>query len=150
MLSGCSVLPVPPPEATEKNFFPARMHSGRKEILLCGLRRRHRQNAASGQHGGRSRLLRHDRHHGQNAFGCAVCRIVVRSCACGNDGPDRHGQQPDGGRIRRRGGGGRTGHEVKLLNRAPLPADSGSGAISMPWRRFDDSIESGSGKHRNP
>ena len=77
----------------------------KKECLLAGKNfspsppGRNRKNTSSGQHGCRTRFLRHDRHDGKDAFRRAVCRFIVRSRPCGNDGLDRHGQQPDGGRI---------------------------------------------------
>ena len=49
------------------------VHRTGEEVLLRGLRRRHRPYAASGQYGRRSRFLRHDRHHGPYAQRRAVC-----------------------------------------------------------------------------
>ena len=56
-------------------------HARRQEVLLRGLRRRHRPYAAPRQHGCRPRLLRHDRHHGPHALLRAVRRLLLRACA---------------------------------------------------------------------
>ena len=72
-----------------------------QEVLLGGHRRRHRPHPAPGQHGRRSRLLRHDRHHGPHAQRRPVRRLVVGARARRDDGLHRHGQQPHGRRQRR-------------------------------------------------
>ena len=59
------------------------------------------QNFAPRQYGGRSRVLRHDRHDGKNAFRRSVRRFFVGSRSRGNDGPYRYGQQPHGRCVRR-------------------------------------------------
>ena len=61
----------------------------RKEPLR--VRRRYGQNAAPRQRRGRSRLLWPDRFDGQNAWRCAVRRLILRSCTRRDDGLDRHG-----------------------------------------------------------
>jgi len=48
------------------------------------------------KHGRRSRLLRHDRHHGPHAFERSVRRLQLRPGARRHDGSHRHGQQPHG------------------------------------------------------
>ena len=85
-----------------------------QKVFLRGLRRRNGTNPSSRQHGGRSGLLRHDRHHGQNALGRPVCRLLLGARPRGDDGLYRHGKQPDGGGLRGRGRGRGTGHEIKL------------------------------------
>ena len=69
---------------------------------------RHRPYPAPGQHGRRSRQLRHDRYHGPDALRRPVCRFQLRPRSCGNDGLFGHGQQPHGRCYRGcgRGGGG--------------------------------------------
>ena len=81
-----------------------------QEVLLRGLRRRHRPHPASRQHGRRSRLLRHDRHHGPHALRRPVRRFLLRARARRDDGLPRHGQQPHGRRLRR----GRRGFGCRL------------------------------------
>ena len=76
-----------------------------QEVLLRGFRRRYGPHPAPGQHGCRSRLLRHDRYHGPHALGRPVRRLLLRARPRGNDGPYRHGQQPDGRRFRSGGRG---------------------------------------------
>ena len=49
----------------------------------------------------RPRQLRHDRYDGPHALRRAVRGLFLRARPRGNDGPDRHGQQPDGRRDRR-------------------------------------------------
>ena len=89
-----------------------------KKILLCGKRRRYGQNSSSRQYGGRPRFLRHDRHDGQNALGCAVCRLLLCARSRGDDGSDRDGQQPHGrSHCCVRGCRGRGHEEVKLRKR---------------------------------
>jgi len=78
-----------------------------QEIFLGCLRRRHRQDAPPGQHGGGSRFLRYDRYDGPDALRRAVRGVKFRPGARGDDGLPRNGQQPDGrrhGRRRCRGG----------------------------------------------
>ncbi len=71
-----------------------------QEVLLRGIRRRHRTYSASGQHGSRSCFLRLYGYPGPYAFRRTVRRFFLRSRSCGDDGPDWHGQQPHGRRYR--------------------------------------------------
>jgi len=78
------------------------------QVLLRRLRRRHGPHAPPRQHGGWSFQLRHDGHDGPHALRRSVRGLQLRSCARRDDGPHRHGQQPDGrrdgrSRSRRRG-----------------------------------------------
>ncbi len=57
------------------------MQRAGQEVLLRCLRRRHRQNPPSRQHGGRPCFLRHDRHHGPYALRRPVRRLLLRSGA---------------------------------------------------------------------
>ena len=66
-------------------------------VFLRCIRRRYRPYPASGQHGRRSSLLRYDRHHGPYAQRCPVCRFILSSSPCGDDGLPRNRQQPYGG-----------------------------------------------------
>ena len=77
-----------------------RTYRQRQKVLLCGIRRRHGQNPAPGQHGSRSCFLRHDGHHGQNALRRTVRRFLLGSGTRRNDGSHRHGQQPHGRCVR--------------------------------------------------
>lgn len=70
------------------------------KILLRGLRRRHGPHAAPGQRGRGPGFLRPDGLHGPYARRRTVRRLLQRARARGDDGPDRHGQQPHGGRHR--------------------------------------------------
>ena len=80
---------------------------------------------ASQQHDGRTGLVRHDRHNGQNAFRRLVCRIIFRAGTCRDDGPDRHGEQPDGRRIggRRDGAGPELRHAHTYCRQKYLPGE---------------------------
>lgn len=71
-----------------------------KKLFFRGVGRRHRTYAAPGQYGRRSGIIRHDRHHGPDAFRRSVCRLILGSRPCGNDGTHRHGQQSHGRRYR--------------------------------------------------
>ncbi len=55
------------------------VHRAGQEVLLRGLWRRHRPYASPGQYGRRSRLLRHDRHHGPDALRRPVRRLLFRA-----------------------------------------------------------------------
>ena len=60
---------------------------------------RHRPYTSPGQHGSRSCILRYDRHHGKNAFRRPVRRLKLCAGTRRDDGPYRHGKQPNGWRI---------------------------------------------------
>ncbi len=72
----------------------------RQEVLLRCIRRRHGPYAAPGQYGRGPCFLRPDGLPRPCARGCPVCGLFFRARTRGNDGPDRHGQQPHGRRHR--------------------------------------------------
>ena len=76
-----------------------------------------------GQHGRRPRLLRPDRLHGPYAWRRPVRRLLLRARPRGDDGPDRHGQQPHGRRYRGLRRGGLRGLEEIRNRRAFLAVD---------------------------
>ena len=107
----------------------------------CGVRRRHRPDAAPGQCGRRSGQLRPHRLDGPDALGRPVRREFLSAGPCGDDGSHRYGQQPDGRRHRGLCGGcGRS--KVTNMNSRPVldgcffPAGGGFSKNSTKCRRF--------------
>ena len=56
----------------------------------------------------------------------AVCRFLLRACACGNDGSHRHGQQPHGRRDRGCGCGHRGSQQVSFRMKKSPSTRTGS------------------------
>ena len=65
-ITGNSTNPTPFPAPCRRNI-QERACARRQAIFLCRIRRWHRAYSSSGQHGRRSSLIRHDRHHGPYA-----------------------------------------------------------------------------------
>ena len=107
-ITGNSTNPHPLP-ASGGRHVQERARARRQALLLGCIGRRNRPYPAPGQHGSRSRFLRHDRYHGPYALRRPVRRFFFSSRPRRNDGLPGYRQQPDGrlhrGLRRQRGTG---------------------------------------------